>query len=126
MTPEILLIVSSFLQRETIITCEDIVSKMNNWARILKALADENRLQIIQELLKREATVQDLSDILGIQMYNISKHLKILEANELVNKTKDGTHRIYSVAESLRSRLSEDKQVLDLGCCQFVFGDSIK
>jgi DNA-binding transcriptional ArsR family regulator len=99
---------------------------MNNWARILKALADENRLQIIQELLKQESTVQDLSNILGIQMYNISKHLKILEANELVNKTKNGTHRIYYVTESLRSRLSEDNQVLDLGCCQFVFDNSIK
>ncbi len=126
MTPGILLIVSSFLQRETIITCEDIVLIMNNWARILKALADENRLQIIQELLKREATVQDLSDILGIEIYNTSKHLKILEANELVNKTKDGNRRIYYVTESLRSRLSEDNQVLDLGCCQFVFGNSIK
>ncbi|MEN8262328.1 MAG: metalloregulator ArsR/SmtB family transcription factor [Nitrospirota bacterium] len=99
---------------------------MNNWARILKALADENRLQIIQELLKQEATVQDLSDILGIQTYNTSKHLKVLEANELVNKTKNGTRRIYYVTESLRSRLSEDNQVLNLGCCQFFFGSSIK
>jgi len=97
-----------------------------NWTTILKALADESRLQIIHELLKREATVQDLSDILGIQMYNMSKHLKILEVNALVNKTKNGSQRIYSVSESLRSRLSEDKQVLDLGCCQFVFGNSIK
>lgn len=105
---------------------EDIVLIMNNWARILKALADENRLQIIQELLKREATVQDLSDILGIEIYNTSKHLKILEANGLVNKTKNGTQRIYYVTESLRSRLSEDNQALDLGCCQFVFGNSIK
>ena len=125
MTPEVLFIVSSFLQEETIITCEDNVLIMNNWSRILKALADENRLQIIQELLKREATVQDLSDILGIQVYNTSKHLKVLEANELVNKRKDSNHRIYYVTESLRSRLSEDKQMLDLGCCQFVFGKSI-
>jgi DNA-binding transcriptional ArsR family regulator len=99
---------------------------MNNWSRILKALADEDRLKIIQELLKREATVQDLSDIVGIEPYNTSKHLKILEANELVNKTKDGAHRIYSVTESLRSRLSEDNQVLDLGFCQFLLDHSIK
>ncbi len=99
---------------------------MNNWTSILKALADESRLQIIYELLKQEATVKDLSEILDSQPYNISKHLKILEANELVNKTKDGTHRIYSVAESLRSRLSEDNQVLDLGCCKFIFGNSMK
>ena len=99
---------------------------MNNWANILKALADESRLQIIHELLKQEATVQDLSAILNIQIYNISKHLKVLEANELVNKRKDGRSRIYYVTESLRSRLSEDNQVLDLGCCKFIFGNSIK
>ncbi len=73
-----------------------------------------------------EATVQDLATILDIQMYNISKHLKILEANGLVQKRKDGIHRIYYVAESLRSRLSEDNQVLDLGCCKFIFGNSMK
>jgi DNA-binding transcriptional ArsR family regulator len=99
---------------------------MINWTTILKALADESRLQIIQELLKQEATVQDLSAILNIQIYNISKHLKILEANELVKKRKDGQHRIYYVAENLKSRLSDDNQVLDLGCCKFVFGNSIK
>ena len=99
---------------------------MENWTAILKALADENRLQIIQELLKQEATVQDLSAILNIQIYNISKHLKILEANELVKKRKDGQHRIYYITESLRSRLSEDNHTLDLGCCQFIFGNSIK
>lgn len=97
-----------------------------NWTAILKALADENRLQIIHELLKEEATVQDLSTILDIQMYNISKHLKILEANGLVRKRKDGNYRIYHITENFRSRVSSDNQVLDLGCCKFIFGDSVK
>ena len=99
---------------------------MENWTSILKALADESRIKIIHELLKQEATVQDLSTMLNIQIYNMSKHLKILEANELVKKRKDGRSRIYYVTESLRSRLSGDNHVLDLGCCKFVFGDSIK
>lgn len=97
-----------------------------NWTAILKALADENRLLIIHELLKQEATVQDLSSILNIQMYNISKHLKILESNGLVQKRKDGIHRIYHITENFRSRFSKDNQVLDLGCCKFMFGDSVK
>lgn len=97
-----------------------------NWTTILKALADENRLQIIHELLKKESTVQDLSAVLDKQMYNISKHLKILEANGLVRKRKDGIHRIYHITETFRSHLSSDNQVLDLGCCKFIFGDSVK
>ncbi len=92
-----------------------------NWTLTLKALADENRLQIIHELLKHEASVQDLSNILNIKMYNISKHLKILENSGLVKKRKEGVHRIYHITEDLKSHLSEDNQVLDLGCCKFLF-----
>lgn len=102
---------------------EDADSKSDfDWSVILKALADENRLQIIHELLKSEASVQDLSDRLEIKTYNMSKHLKILETSDLVKKRKEGIHRIYYITESLRSRLSEDNQVLDLGCCKFIFG----
>lgn len=93
-----------------------------DWSVILKALADDSRLQIINELLKNEASVQDLSDRLGIKTYNMSKHLKILETNGLVRKRKEGIHRIYHISEHLRSRMSDDNQVLDLGCCKFIFG----
>jgi DNA-binding transcriptional ArsR family regulator len=92
-----------------------------NWMIILKALADENRLQIIRELLKKEASVQNLANTLGIKIYNISKHLKILETSGLVKKRKEGNRRIYSITENLMSRLSDDNQVLDLGCCKFIF-----
>lgn len=94
-----------------------------NWTTILKALADENRLQILHTLLNKEASVQDLSAILGIKTYNISKHLKILETSGLVRKRKEGVHRIYHITENLKSHLSSDNQVLDLGCCKFIFDD---
>ena len=100
-----------------------IVESPLNWTSILKALADENRLQIIHNLLKQESSVQDLSELLDTKTYNISKHLKILETSGLVQKRKDGVHRIYHVTESLRSHLSEDNQVLDLGCCKFIFSE---
>ena len=102
---------------------KSIVESPLNWTTILKALADENRLQIIHNLLKQESSVQDLSESLDVKTYNISKHLKILETSGLVKKRKDGVHRIYHVTETLRSRLSEDNQVLDLGCCKFIFSE---
>ena len=106
---------------------EDIGSKSDfDWSIILKALADENRLQIIRELLKDEASVQDLSDRLEIKTYNMSKHLKVLETSGLVRKRKEGIHRIYYITEHLRSRLSDDNQVLNLGCCKFMFGSQRK
>lgn len=94
-----------------------------DWTAILKALADENRLQIIHVLLKNETSVQGLSNLLNSKTYNISKHLKILETSGLVGKKKDGVHRIYHITENFKSCLSEDKQVLDLGCCKFMFND---
>lgn len=97
-----------------------------NWTITLKALADENRLQIIHTLLNKEASVQDLSTILEIKTYNISKHLKILETSGLVRKRKEGVHRIYHITENLKSHLSSDNQVLDLGCCKFIFDGSNK
>ncbi len=99
-----------------------IVESHLNWTTILKALADENRLQIIHELLKQEASVQDLASSLGIKTYNISKHLKILETSGLVKKRKDGVHRIYCITENLRFCITDDNLVLDLGCCKFLFG----
>ncbi len=106
---------------------EDGISKVEStlsWTAILKALADENRLQIIHYLLKQDASVQDLADNLGMKMYNISKHLKILESSGLVQKKKDGNRRIYNVSEHLKSRLSSNNEVLDLGCCKFIFSES--
>ena len=106
---------------------KDIGSKSDfDWSSILKALADDSRLQIIHELLINEASVQEMSDRLEIKTYNMSKHLKILETSGLVQKRKEGIHRIYFITEHLRSRLSNDNQVLDLGCCKFMFGEQRK
>ncbi len=91
------------------------------WTKALKALADESRLLIIHELLKQEASVSELSNSLGIQIYNISRHLKILENSGLVKKKRDGHNVIYSISEGIANRFSEKDQVLDLGCCKFTF-----
>jgi ArsR family transcriptional regulator len=92
-----------------------------DWTFILKSLADESRLKIIHKLLKGEVSVHKLSDSLGLKIYNVSRHLKILESSGLVKKRKDGNLRIYGITDNLKSRLSDNKQVLDLGCCQFKF-----
>jgi DNA-binding transcriptional ArsR family regulator len=95
----------------------------SNWTVILKALADESRLQIIHELLKHDASVTTLSNTLGIKIYNISRHLKILETSGLVRKRKEGNNRIYSITDDIMDRFSHEDQVLDLGCCKFTFKD---
>lgn len=90
---------------------------------MLNALADETRLQIVRKLLNQELSVNRLSDILGMKIYNISKHLKVLEANGLIERRKEGIYRFYNVTEKLKLQLSEDCLELDLGCCKFKFTD---
>ena len=91
------------------------------WEEILKTMADGTRLYIIHELIKNEMSVNELAKILGLKVYNVSRHLKILESSGLIEKRKEGTSRIYKITDDLRSRYSQEKEVLDLGCCKFEF-----
>lgn len=93
------------------------------WTKTLKALADVSRLKIIRELLKNDSSVTHLSKNLYIKIYNISRHLKILEAGGLVKKRKDGNNRIYIISDELMNRFSNKDKLLDLGCCTFTFKD---
>ncbi len=92
-----------------------------DWEEILKVMADESRLYIIHELLRSELSVNQMAGVLDMKGYNVSRHLKILEAGGLVEKRKEGLNRIYCISDNLRSRYSEESQLLDLGCCKFDF-----
>jgi len=93
----------------------------NKWLIKLKALSDENRIQIIHELLKNELSVSQLSNILRLKIYNISKHLKILEISGLVSQRNKGNFRMYRIATNHKSYLNGNNYILDLGFCKFNF-----
>jgi DNA-binding transcriptional ArsR family regulator len=87
----------------------------------LKALGEENRMRIVGLLLKGSRSVNEIAEELEISQYNVSKHLRILRDAGLLNTEKDGQQRLYGLAEDLNSHLAENKNILDLGCCQFDF-----
>lgn len=87
----------------------------------LKALGEENRLRIMRMLLKKQHSVNEIADGLGLSQYNVSKHLRVLKQADLLELEKSGQQRLYSLTADLRAHLSENKNVLDLGCCQFDF-----
>ncbi len=87
----------------------------------LKALGEENRMRILRLLLTKERTVTEIVTAVRATQYNVSKHLKVLREASLVEVEKQGQQRVYSLAEDFRSHLSENANVLDLGCCQFHF-----
>jgi len=62
---------------------------MRKLERILKALADKNRIRILRLLNERKLCVCELADILGVTQPSVSKHLKKLAAAQLVGWEQD-------------------------------------
>ena len=87
----------------------------------MKALGEETRLRIIRMLMKRQCSVNEIAEALDITQYNVSKHLRVLSEAGLLEKEKNGQQRLYALASEFTDHLAKNKNVLDLGCCQFDF-----
>lgn len=74
--------------------------KMDNYLKVLKALADETRLRIINLLYERELCVCDLEAILGTTQTKISRHLAYLRNADLVRDRKIAQWSFYSFNRS--------------------------
>jgi DNA-binding transcriptional ArsR family regulator len=88
---------------------------------MLKALADETRWRLVSLLLKKPATIGELTEQLDATAYNISKHVRILREAGIVLQTRRGKHVECEIEPALRKQLSGRKKELDLGCCTFKF-----
>ncbi len=69
--------------------------------RILKAMGDQNRFQIIRLLLENDLCVGALSRVIGVSKPAISQHLKILREAGLVKGEKIGYWTHYRVERDL-------------------------
>ena len=67
--------------------------------RLLKALADETRLRILQLLSRRELCVCQIVEVLGIGQSKASRHLAHLKNARLVTDRRDGLWTYYCLAE---------------------------
>ncbi len=88
---------------------------------ILKALADPNRLRLVDALVTRESSVNDLAKKLALTQYNVSKHLRVLRHAGIVSVSAKGTQRRYAIAPKLEVRVDENGKILNFGCCSFDF-----
>jgi DNA-binding transcriptional ArsR family regulator len=62
-----------------------------------RALAEPNRLQIIELLLTGPRPVGDMVDQLGLRQPQVSKHLRVLSEAGLVDVRVDAQRRIYAL-----------------------------
>ncbi len=66
-------------------------------ARVLKALANETRLCIIDRLSRGECSVTDLTSLVELDCSTVSKHLAVLRAHGIVNDRREGNVVYYSL-----------------------------
>ena len=66
----------------------------------LSALAEPNRLAIVEFLREGPRSVTDIVDRLGLSQPLVSKHLKVLSEVEIVDRRVDGKRRIYRLEQA--------------------------
>jgi DNA-binding transcriptional ArsR family regulator len=64
-------------------------------ARIIKALAHPTRLFIVDELSRGERCVNDLTDMIGVEMPTVSRHLSQLKSVGILEDEKRGSQVFY-------------------------------
>ncbi|MBN1485233.1 MAG: winged helix-turn-helix transcriptional regulator [Chloroflexia bacterium] len=79
---------------------------------ILKALADETRLQIMLLLRQREMYAQEIVEQLGLSQPAISRHLKLMVAAGLLQVRPEGGAKYYAPDRQTWQRLLEELGLL--------------
>lgn len=87
-------------------------SMLKTYLKVMKALADGNRVKIIKMLQVRELCVCELRAALGLAQPSVSKHLRILEEAGLVESRKDGPWVNYRLPEETDSIFAGQMQVI--------------
>ncbi len=64
-------------------------------AKVHKALAHPTRLFIVEQLAKQERCVNDLTEMIGVEMPTVSRHLSVLKGAGLLEDDKRGAQVFY-------------------------------
>lgn len=74
-------------------------------SRLFSMLAEPVRLKLLRSLMEEDLTVSELVENTGCKQANVSKHLGLLLAAGLVERTKEGTSARYSIADPFLKQL---------------------
>jgi len=80
---------------------------MKQFIRVMKALSDPNRVRVLKLLEEDELCVCEIQSLLGLAQSTVSKHMKLLEDAGMVERKRQGTWIIYSLADGSESVYSE-------------------
>ncbi len=100
-------------------TMEDTLES-KRCAGLLRAVADPERLRIIQCLRDGPKNVSEIAALLGVEIVNVSHHLGVLRAASLVLDDKQGRFVYYRLNPDhfQPTAPSAATDFLNLGCCR--------
>ena len=64
-----------------------------------RALAEPTRIRLLDRLREGEATVLELTALVGSTQQNVSKHLNVLQHSGIVARRKQGNFSYYRIAD---------------------------
>jgi DNA-binding transcriptional ArsR family regulator len=65
--------------------------------RVFQALSDPTRRSILRRLASDELTITDIAKPYDLTFAAVSKHLKVLEAAQLIGRRRDGSFQMISL-----------------------------
>ena len=87
-------------------------------AEKLQAIAEENRIRIIECLRSGPKNVTELANLLGVEIVNVSHHLGVLRGKNLVKAEKQGRFVVYSLNPEVFDNDQGKVTYLNLGWCR--------
>jgi len=79
---------------------ETELERLERRARVLSALANRTRLMIIEHLDVGDMTVSEITEIAGLDISTVSRHLGVLKNAGIVSCSVSGNNRIYALRTS--------------------------
>lgn len=89
-------------------------------AKVLKAIGDETRIQILRVLFEGEKHVTEIAQALNLDQPHVSHHLGILRAARLVEAERDGKRVLYRLHPEIYDPIAAGES-LNIGCCSVQF-----
>jgi len=68
-------------------------------AQRFRALSEPTRIKLLDRLREGEATVLELTELVGTTEQNVSKHLGVLHRAGIVDRRKAGNFSYYSIVD---------------------------
>ena len=75
------------------------MTSVNDFAKVLKALSEPNRLRILKMLEQRPLCVCEITEVLQLAISTVSKHLSILRAAGFIRAEQEGKWINYHLNE---------------------------